>query len=136
MEKTILLVDDDADLRRVVRGILQPLGRIIEASNGKDALRMTAVEKPGLMLLDVAMAEMDGLSVMKAARFLDPALPIVMLTGEHDLETAKRALDDGASAYITKPFDPEGLREEARRLICAAEGARETESGRPWTVRK
>lgn len=131
--KRILVVDDDADMRRVVRMILEPLGRIIEASNGEDALRLVADEKPGLMVLDVMMAGMDGLAVVRAARLLDAALPIVMLTGGSDMETAKRALDDGARAYFTKPFDADGLLGEVRRLLNGADGAA---NGRPWDVRK
>lgn len=134
--KTILVVDDEADMRRVVRLILEPLGRIIEASNGQDALRLVAEEKPGLMVLDVMMAGMDGLAVVRAARLLDADLPIVMLSGASDMETAKRALDDGARAYITKPFDADGLLGEVRRLLYGADGARAAANGRPWDVRK
>jgi len=135
MGNKILIVDDDADMRRVVRGILEPLGDILEASNGKEALRVIAAGKPELMLLDVAMPDMDGFDVLKAAHFLDPALPIVMLTGETDLAMAKSALDDGARAYVTKPFDAVALRDEVRRHFV---GAREVEAfdGRPWSVRK
>src|ERR1700733_4907893 len=58
MTKKILVVDDDAEQRRVVHGILEPMGTILEASNGKDALRLVAAERPQLMLLDAAMSEM------------------------------------------------------------------------------
>ena len=124
MTKKILIVADDAGQRRVVRGILEPLGTILEASTGKDALRLVAAEKPELMLLDVVMTEMDVPSIVRAARFLDPVLLIVMLTGEHVIETAKRALYDGTNAYIKKPFDPEGLRDEVRRLFIKEEKCR------------
>jgi DNA-binding response OmpR family regulator len=136
MGKKILIVDDDADMRRVVRGILEPLGEILEASNGKDGLRLIATERPALMLLDVAMPDLGGLDILKAARFLDPGLTIVMLTGETGLESAKRALDDGASAYITKPFDADVLRDEIRRLILGVEGVDAASEGRPWSVRR
>jgi DNA-binding response OmpR family regulator len=107
---------------------------VLEASNGKDGLRMLADNKPHLMLLDVVMPEMDGLAVLKAARALAPLLPVVMLTGGSDMSTAKTALDHGASAYITKPFDSDALCAEVRRLI---EGAADASfGGRPWSVRK
>jgi DNA-binding NtrC family response regulator len=136
MGNKILIVDDDADMRRVVRGILASLGEILEASNGKEALRLIAAERPSAMLLDVAMSDLGGLAVLNAARFLDPALPIVMLTGETGLETARSALNDGARAYITKPFDAVFLRDEVRRLLVGVETAGEAAGGRPWSVRK
>jgi two-component system KDP operon response regulator KdpE len=136
MGNKILIVDDDADMRRVVRGILEPLGQILEASNGKDALRAIVADMPELMLLDVGMPEMDGYDVLKAAHFLNPALPILMLTGETDLSMAKSALDDGARAYVTKPFDAVALRDEVRRLVVGAEGVGAASGGRPWSVRK
>jgi DNA-binding NtrC family response regulator len=111
----ILIVADDAGQRRAVHNVLEPLGMILEASTSKEALRMVASEKPELMLVDVVMTEMDGISIMRAAHFLDPDLPIVMLAGENTIETARRTLGDGRSAYIKKPFDPEGLREAIRR---------------------
>jgi DNA-binding NtrC family response regulator len=117
MTKKILIVADDAGQRRVMHGILEPMGTILEASTSKEALRLVAAEKPDLMMLDVVMTEMDGISIMRAAHFLDPALPIVMLAGEHIIETAKRALDNGSSAYIKKPFVPEEVREAVRRLF-------------------
>jgi CheY-like chemotaxis protein len=117
MVKKILVVADDAGQRRVVHGILEPLGTILEASTDKEALRLVSTEKPELMLLDVVMTEMDGISIMRAAHFLDPALTIVMLADEHIIETARRTLDKGPTAYVKKPFDPEGLRDEVRRLF-------------------
>jgi CheY-like chemotaxis protein len=118
MTKKILIVADDAGQRRAVRGILEPLGTILEASNGKDALRLVANEKPDLILLDVARTELDGFTIMRAARFLDPHLLIAMSSDEHNIETAQRTLGNvGIGAYIKKPCDPEGLRNEVRRLF-------------------
>ncbi len=136
MVKTILVVDDDEDIRRVVRRVLEPLGRVIEAANGTEALRLVAAESPGLVILDVVMTEMDGFAVLRDARRIDPALPVVMLTGESDMTSAKRALDGGANAYITKPFDLDGFYGEVRRLLEGADGARAAADGRPWDVRK
>ena len=135
MKNKILIVDDDADIRRVVRGVLEPLAEIFEAPNGEEALRLIADEKPGLMVLDVSMAGMGGLAVLRAARRLVPSLPVLMLTGESDIEVAKSALDEGARAYITKPFDPLLLREEARSLLDASNGGASVRPDRPWSVR-
>ena len=136
MPEKILLVDDDPDIRLVLRGALVASGALLEASNGRDALRLIRTEKPRLVLLDVTMPEMDGIETLRAARGIDPDLVVVMLTGECDVSIAKRALDAGARAYVTKPFDETYLRAEVRRLLEGDETRnREDASGRPWRVR-
>jgi DNA-binding NtrC family response regulator len=113
----ILIVDDDEDLRRLLRGALSPVCEVIEASNGLDALCLLQREKPRLMLLDMTLPEMGGLEVLTAARRAAPDAPIVVLTGDADVNSAVTALDLGACAYITKPFDPAYLRDEVARLL-------------------
>ena len=122
MPGKILIVDDDPDIRLILRAALAPVGPLLEASNGKEALRLIRKEKPHLVLLDVVMPEMDGIEVLKAARLVDPHIVFVMLTGQSDVGQAKRALDAGARAYVTKPFDEIYLRNEVRRLLTE-EGA-------------
>jgi DNA-binding NtrC family response regulator len=133
MTPKVLIVDDEEDIRRVLRWVLGSVGTVIEACNGADALRLIATEKPGLVLLDVAMPEMGGLEVLAAARSLDPNVAVVMLTGLEDLSIAKRALDGGAKSYITKPFEAETLRDEIRRALDPDFEKKEP-SGRPWKV--
>lgn len=133
MAITVLVVDDDADLRKVLRRLLEPLGRILEAADGADALRLVKAEKPALMLLDVAMPGMDGLTVLEDALSIDPKLIVVMLTGETDLHVARRALDCGAKEYVTKPFDPATFGAEIRRLLGRAEDT--PSPGRPWRLK-
>lgn len=130
MPASILIVDDDATLRKVLRTTLEPLGEILEARGGRQALRLIATKRPKLVMLDVAMPEMDGLEVLRAARELDASLTIVMLTGSTDLELARRALEDGARAYITKPFEAAALRNEVQRLLDSSGN----DDGRPWRV--
>jgi DNA-binding response OmpR family regulator len=128
----ILVVDDDSDLRSVIRGVLEPVGTVIEAADGDSALRALASEKPAVMLLDVTMPGESGLSVLSKARASAPNLIVVMLTGEMDLRVARTALEQGARSYITKPFDPEALREEIRRLTRVDEVAGPGDP--PWRV--
>ena len=116
-QPTILIVDDDEDLRRMLRGALYPVCEVIEASNGLDALCLLQRQKPRLVLLDMMMPEMGGLEVLSAARRAEPSIPVVMLTGDSDVDSAVTALERGASAYITKPFDPAYLRDEVARLL-------------------
>ena len=132
MTRKLLVVDDDPALCQMLRRILGSVGEVLTATNGLDALRLLEAEKPSLMLLDVVMPEMGGLEVLRAARRLDKELVILMLTGSSDLEIAKRALEEGASAYFTKPFEREVLCAEVGRLMGLPEG---DVSGRPWRVR-
>lgn len=127
----ILVVDDDPDMRRMLRWILTPLGRVFEAADGVEALRALKDEKPALMLLDVTMPGVDGLVVLERARAAAPHLVVVMLTGLEDLAVARTALELGARSYITKPFDPEVLRCEILRLTG---GEPPQDFGPPWRV--
>ena len=129
--KVLLVVDDDAEMRALLRRILAPLGKVLEASNGPDALRLIQGEAPGLMLLDFAMPVMDGLAALRAAREIAPNMSVLMLTGDSDLSVIKRALAGGARAYITKPFEVESLLREVSRLLTIVEAPPD----RPWSVR-
>jgi DNA-binding NtrC family response regulator len=135
MPKKILIVDDDADLRKIVSMVLAPVADVVEAANGQDALDLIRAERPDLMLVDLVMPEMDGIETLTAARRISPDLVVVMLTGQNDVVMAKRALDAGARAYVTKPLDEAYLRSEIRRILEGDE-ARDPEdaSGRPWRV--
>ena len=80
------------------------------------------------------MPGMGGIEVLKEARARDPNVIIVMLTGESDIATAKVALDNGARAYITKPFDDQFLCAEVQRLLEKDDANADAASGRPWRV--
>lgn len=117
MPPRILVVDDNADMREALVGAFGTIAEVLEAANGRDALRQVRTKKPKLMLLDVSMPEMSGLAVLEAARAIDPKLVVVMLTGESDVAVAKKALDLGARSFITKPFDVDVVLDELRRLL-------------------
>ena len=134
MPPKILVVDDDADMRQMLLCALDPLGEISAAANGVDAVRLIKSRKPNLMLLDVAMPEMNGLEVLHAARELQPNIVVVMLTGESDLAIAKKALELGARTYITKPFDMDVVSGEVVRLLEGMSGRGGPEPYRPWRV--
>lgn len=132
MDRKVLIVDDDANVRQALLLVLQPVCDALEASNGLDALRLIKKWKPDLVLLDVSMPEMGGLGILRAALERDPALAVVMLSGHGDLRVARRALEEGARAYMTKPFDAHELRDEVARLLDAMSAP--PASGRPWRV--
>jgi DNA-binding NtrC family response regulator len=127
----ILIVDDDDEMRRLLSGVLSPVCEVVEASNGLDALCLLQRERPQLVLLDLALPEMGGLEVLSAALRVAPGLPVMMLTGDADVNTAVTALNNGACAYVTKPFDPAYLRDEVARIIAPPSKTGDA----PWQVR-
>jgi two-component system chemotaxis response regulator CheY len=119
--RKILIVDDSPTIRRMVAASLQTIEHVLfhEASNGLEAIEMIARERMSLMILDLNMPDMNGLEVLKFVRAHDQyrSLPIIILTTKYDEESRKAALDGGASRYLTKPFQPAALREQALSLL-------------------
>ncbi|HEX9733980.1 MAG TPA: response regulator [Thermoanaerobaculia bacterium] len=107
--KTVLLVEDDEDLREVVRITLEkPTLHILEARDGMTAILLARQVIPHLILLDWMMPGMDGLEVIHALRG-DPdtaGIRIIMLTARDQREDIDRGLEAGADAYLVKPFSP------------------------------
>ena len=113
----VLLVDDSMTIRRILKGLLGPLGvtDILEAGNGVQALK-TLTETGGIdyVLLDWNMPEMDGLSVLKAIRANEAwrGVKVIMCTSESDKSRVIEAIKAGANNYIVKPFTPEIIKEK------------------------
>lgn len=128
----ILLVDDDPDVRKILRGILEPMCEVLEAGDGTAALDLLGREKPALMLLDLTMPGLSGMEVLTRAPEVHPKVIVVMLTGRADVSQARAALELGARAYITKPFDPMEIRDEVSRLL---EENGHAGGDQPWRVR-
>ncbi|UPT75157.1 MAG: response regulator [Elusimicrobiota bacterium] len=133
MAKKLLIVDDNDDVRMSLRLALESFGDIVEAGSGAEALRLIASERPRAVVLDISMPGMGGLEVLRAARAGQPALAVVMLTGEMDLEVARECLEAGARSYVTKPFDAQTLRSEIKRLLETG-GSEGEADARPWRV--
>jgi two-component system KDP operon response regulator KdpE len=101
---TLLIIDDEPQIRRVVRHALEADGtRILEAATGREGIDLAAAEKPGLIILDLGLPDISGAEVCREVRGWSTA-PIVVLSARHsDVEKAA-LLDLGADDYITKPF--------------------------------
>lgn len=134
MTPKILVVDDDAETRRVLCCVLAPVASVIEAGCGAEALLKIRDEKPRLVLLDVVMPELGGLEVLRSALELTPTMSVVMLSGQSDIGVAKSALDRGARAYITKPIDPQELRDVVEDLLGFGASDGEPDRRKPWRV--
>jgi two-component system KDP operon response regulator KdpE len=113
---TILVVDDEPQIRRVMRATLTSQGyTIVEAKDGQEALAKLRTEHPDLVLLDVNMPVMDGLEACREIRS-GSAIPVIMLTVRSAEKDKVRALDAGADDYIVKPF---GIQELLARIRAA-----------------
>lgn len=124
---TILIVDDEAHIRKFVALILRQLGtvRLIEAGNGVEALAAYALERPDLVLLDVNMPVMDGLETLKRLRALDPDSVVIMLTSLANRQTIEEALALGAANYIRKDTPKDEILQALTETIEAVFGNEE-----------
>jgi DNA-binding NtrC family response regulator len=102
---TILVVDDEAMLRRLIEKILKKEGyNVYLASSARDALEILRDNTVDIMISDIKMPDMDGFALLKAVRDKYPTVGIIMMTGYADAYAVKDALLLGADDYITKPF--------------------------------
>jgi two-component system, OmpR family, KDP operon response regulator KdpE len=121
MKKRILVVDDEPRMRRFVRMNLDLEGyEVIEADNGLQAMDRVRDDMPDLVLLDVAMPELDGFETLEHVRRAS-SVPVIMLTVKNDEEDRIRGLDLGADDYITKPFSPRELLSRIRAVLRRVE---------------
>lgn len=111
--KTILVVDDKASVRTLLRDYLTEEGyRVVSAANGREALFAARQEKPDLILLDIMMPEMDGYEFVRTYR-KEKDTPIILLTAKLEETDKVLGLELGADDYVTKPF---GMRELVARI--------------------
>lgn len=124
--KSILIVDDEANIRRVLDAVFTKDGyRVLTAENGRKALDIISTE-PNLdvLLCDLIMPDLNGIEVLKSAREINPFLSVVMITAHGTIKTAVDAMRFGAFDYITKPFDMDEIKLivrnalERRRLLA------------------
>lgn len=121
MASDILIVDDEADIRDIVSGILSDEGHGARtAKNSEEALAAIAARRPSLVFLDIWLqgSKLDGLQILRIVKEQHPMLPVVMISGHGNIETAVSAIKLGAYDFIEKPF-------KADRLVLVAERALE-----------
>ena len=116
----VLIVDDDARLREFVRVNLEMDGYVVrEAASAEDGLAALEDEVPDLILLDVKMPQVDGWEMLRRVRERHgvEAIPVIMFSGKVDERSAPEAVEQGAQAFIGKPFEPHKLVESAKQLL-------------------
>ena len=103
-KETILLIEDEPQMRRFLRVTLQTHGyRLIEASSGQEGLREGTTRNPDIVLLDLGLPDMDGIEIAKSFREWSE-VPIIVISAREQEEDKVKALDAGADDYLTKPF--------------------------------
>ena len=114
----ILIVDDELSIRESLRGWLKRDGYLVEtAAGGPEALAKNSENRFDIMLIDVKMPEMDGLTLLKKIKETDPDIAIVMMTAYGDIRDAVEAMKLGAYDYLLKPFDLEELNLTIEKLV-------------------
>lgn len=122
MPKTVLIVDDKANVRVLVQDYMTAEGfRVVGASNGKEALFAARHEKPDLILLDIMMPEMDGYEFIRTYR-REQDTPIILLTAKLEETDKVLGLELGADDYVTKPFGMRELVARVRAVLRRTEG--------------
>jgi len=117
---TVLIIDDEPQIRRIVRTALQgPATRIVEAKDGMSALELAATERPQLVVLDLGLPDMSGTEVCARLRKSSRA-PIIVLSARHSDNEKVALLDAGADDYVTKPFSTSELQARVRALLRRA----------------
>ncbi|WP_187289878.1 ATP-binding protein [Flagellimonas ruestringensis] len=116
---TILLVEDNEDMRQFIKAGLLDEYRILEAVNGEDGLKMAISKMPDLVITDLMMPKMDGVDLCKKMKTMVETchIPIIMLTAKAGVENKIEGLETGADDYLTKPFETKELLVRARNLI-------------------
>jgi two-component system response regulator AtoC len=115
---TILVIDDDPGLRKSLSAFLKKNGyEIISGENGEQGLQLLKNNEVDLVLLDIRMPGMDGITVLKEIKKLSPYLNVIIITGFATVETAVEAMKEGAVDYITKPFDLYELKDKIEKYI-------------------
>ena len=117
---TILIADDDAASLELLKDALGSLGhRIVEASDGRDALLKVNIERPDIALIDIQMPGLDGFEVLRAVRALEPPVPcrVLALTAFAMGGDRERILASGFDGYIAKPVSISHVREQVQQLL-------------------
>lgn len=121
--EAILVVDDEASIRRLLAGVLKRADyAVIEAETGREALRLASARKPAAVLLDLGLPDLDGLEVLHQLHQAD-ATPVLVVSVRDATEEKVAALDLGADDYVTKPFDGDELLARLRAALRRARPA-------------
>lgn len=127
----ILIIDDEEIVRKAYQNELRGKGYDADTlDSGKKALKLLSDQWPGIVVSDIIMPEMDGITLLKKIKKLDPDLPVVLITGQGDIPMAVRAIQEGAYDFLEKPFETSRFLDvlkramEKRRLVMEVRNLR------------
>ncbi len=121
--KKILIVDDEAHIRRLIEFTLKKGGfKMLVATNGREAINLATSDSPDLIIMDVLMPEMDGVEALDLLKqdARTSSIPVILLTGIGQSTTRREVEEKGTATYLAKPFSPNKLLREVERMIEAA----------------
>jgi two-component system chemotaxis response regulator CheY len=115
----VMVVDDTAFMRFMMRAILEELGFevVAEAKNGKEAVDEYSKNKPDLVTMDITMPEMDGVEALRQIRKLDPAAKVIMCSAMGQRDMVLDAITSGAKDFVVKPFQRERIQEAIMKVL-------------------
>ena len=120
-KKKVLIVDDEPNVRRLSRTILSKNFDVVEAEDGKQAIEIANIQQPDVILMDMMMPRMDGLTACHVIKN-DPAtksIPVIMVTAIGFELNIKLSQQMGATGYVTKPFTPKDLLDKIVQVLAA-----------------
>jgi two-component system, OmpR family, alkaline phosphatase synthesis response regulator PhoP len=121
--KTVLVVDDERQIAEIARDYLEHAGyAVLTAGDGRDALDIVRAKRPDLVVLDIGLPNLDGLTLARTLR-REQDTPIIMLTARVEESDRLAGLEVGADDYITKPFSPRELVARVRAVLRRVDGA-------------
>ncbi|MFQ5803063.1 MAG: sigma-54-dependent transcriptional regulator [Candidatus Methylomirabilales bacterium] len=114
----VLIVDDEADMRWLLTGVLREQGfEIITAEDGQAALERVRMDEPSVILLDLKMPRLSGMEALEKIKAIDPLVPVIILTAYGEISSAVQAMRLGAYDYLTKPFRNDDILFTIRRAL-------------------
>jgi two-component system chemotaxis response regulator CheY len=119
----VMIVDDSAAIRKILRRVLQqaevPVGQVHEANDGVEALELLKTNAVNLMLCDINMPNMDGIELLGKVKATESlrSIPVVMITTEGSQARVMQALELGAAGYVKKPFTADQIKEKMTGII-------------------
>jgi two-component system response regulator FixJ len=125
-DPTVLIVDDDADVRESLRALLESAGYPVrEFDNANKVLADSTISQGACLIADIRMPDMDGLQLQEELNRRQIGLPVIIITGHGDVPLAVRAMKAGAVDFLEKPFDGEFMLDTVRRALALSEQNRD-----------
>ena len=121
MNKTILIIEDDPNLLKLIKYNLEKEGySVITATSGVEGLQLARTAVPDLLIVDVLLPRMDGFTISRMVKFDEryKHIPIIALTGQVSLKDREIGQKAGVDVYLTKPYDPQELLNKVRELLA------------------